>query len=133
MSTGTGPACSPLSSSGWGCSRGARPLRRVLLSLHRVKEHYRRRTVLAPVDLTVRAGEVAAVVGTNGCGKSTLLRICAGLTAPPQGWCGAPGVGYVPRGLLHLAVTWAICTAGTLASSAARLCVVRYPEPSIRS
>jgi len=58
---------------------------RVLLRLRDVGKRYRRRVVLSGVDLTVRAGEVAAVVGANGCGKSTLLRICAGLTRPSSG------------------------------------------------
>jgi ABC-type multidrug transport system ATPase subunit len=34
---------------------------------------------LAPLDLTVRAGEVVALVGHNGSGKSTLMRLAAGL------------------------------------------------------
>lgn len=38
--------------------------------------------------------------------------------------------GYLARGLAHLAVTWVLCTAGTLAIAAARLRVVHYPEPT---
>ena len=58
---------------------------RVLLSLRGVGKRYRRQVVFDGVDLTVRAGEVAAVVGANGCGKSTLLRICAGFVKPTSG------------------------------------------------
>ncbi|WP_127499601.1 ATP-binding cassette domain-containing protein [Actinoplanes solisilvae] len=57
----------------------------VLLSLTGVGKKYRRQTVFQDVNLTVRGGEVAAIVGANGCGKSTLLRICAGLTRPTSG------------------------------------------------
>ena len=34
---------------------------------------------LQPLDLTVTAGELVALVGHNGSGKSTLLRLAAGL------------------------------------------------------
>ncbi|MBU2668869.1 ATP-binding cassette domain-containing protein [Actinoplanes bogorensis] len=70
----------------------------VMLSLAGVSKRYRRQTVLADVNLTVRGGEVAAVVGANGCGKSTLLRICAGLTRPSGGSVRRTRrVGFVPQ------------------------------------
>ncbi len=37
------------------------------------------RPLLHDVDLTVREGEVVALVGPTGCGKSTLLHICSGV------------------------------------------------------
>lgn len=40
---------------------------------------------LAPVNLSVRAGEFVSVIGPSGCGKSTLLRLAAGLLAPAGG------------------------------------------------
>lgn len=40
---------------------------------------------LRGVDLTLRRGQVVAVVGANGCGKSTLLRCVAGLLRPARG------------------------------------------------
>jgi len=71
---------------------------RVRLRLTGVGKRYRRRTVLTGVDLTVRAGEVAAIVGANGCGKSTLLRICAGLTRPSSGTVQRTRrIGFVPQ------------------------------------
>ncbi|WBB61475.1 heme ABC transporter ATP-binding protein [Streptomyces sp. WMMC500] len=43
------------------------------------------RAVLHGVDLTARAGRVAALVGPNGAGKSTLLAALAGDLAPAAG------------------------------------------------
>lgn len=43
------------------------------------------RPVLRDVSLTVRPGEVLAILGTSGCGKSTLLRIAGGLDEPSTG------------------------------------------------
>jgi hypothetical protein len=40
------------------------------------------------------------------------------------------GADYLWRGLAHFAVTWLVCTVGTLAIFAWRLRVVRYPEPA---
>ncbi|MEK0083856.1 ABC transporter ATP-binding protein [Benzoatithermus flavus] len=40
---------------------------------------------LSQVSLSLRAGEILAVVGASGCGKSTLLRLVAGLETPSAG------------------------------------------------
>ena len=70
----------------------------VRLRLTGVSKRYRRRTVFSNVNLTVRSGEVTAIVGANGCGKSTLLRICAGLIPPSGGTVHrARRVGFVPQ------------------------------------
>ena len=48
---------------------------------------------LRGVNLTIGAGEFAALMGPSGCGKSTLLRIIAGLGSPSAGtieWPTAP-------------------------------------------
>lgn len=37
------------------------------------------------VDLTIRKGEVFALLGSSGCGKSTLLRMLAGFETPTNG------------------------------------------------
>ncbi|MFB9834569.1 ABC transporter ATP-binding protein [Actinoallomurus acaciae] len=41
--------------------------------------------VLAGIDLTVREGEIVALLGKSGSGKSTLLRCLAGLIPPSSG------------------------------------------------
>ncbi len=46
---------------------------------------------LAPVDLTLGAGELVVLVGPNGAGKSTLIGLCAGLLEPTEGEVRAMG------------------------------------------
>ncbi len=43
------------------------------------------RRILHGVSLTVRPGEIVAVIGANGAGKSTFLKVMAGLLSPGEG------------------------------------------------
>ena len=60
-----------------------------MLALEKVVKTYpkgnRRITALAPIDLTVRAGEVVAVQGPSGSGKTTCVLIAGGLLHPDSG------------------------------------------------
>jgi ABC-type uncharacterized transport system ATPase subunit len=71
-------------------------------------------TALADASITLRYGEVSAIVGENGAGKSTLAKIIAGLLAYDEGeiekdgasfpsWSRreaiASGIGFVPQTL----------------------------------
>ncbi|SON55647.1 LIV-I protein F [Hartmannibacter diazotrophicus] len=74
---------------------------------------YGGKPVLQGVDLSVREGEIVAVIGRNGVGKSTLMKSLIGLLGSDQGsvlFKGAAidtlsahrrarlGIGYVPQG-----------------------------------
>ena len=57
----------------------------VLLDVCGLEAGYGDVQVLWGIDLQVRAGEIACVVGSNGAGKTTLLRTISGLVAPRAG------------------------------------------------
>jgi energy-coupling factor transport system ATP-binding protein len=69
-----------------------------VLSAKAVRAHRRellgpQRLVLDGVDLSVRPGEIVAVVGPGGAGKSSLLEVLAGTIEPSEGtvhWRGEP-------------------------------------------
>jgi len=48
-----------------------------LLEIRGLRKVYGGTVALADVDLTIRAGEIHALLGENGAGKSTLVRILA--------------------------------------------------------
>jgi phospholipid/cholesterol/gamma-HCH transport system ATP-binding protein len=50
------------------------------------------RTILDGIDLTVRRGEIFAVMGRSGTGKTTLLRLIIGLIRPDGGTIRVNGV-----------------------------------------
>jgi NitT/TauT family transport system ATP-binding protein len=57
----------------------------MVASLHEVEVDYGARRALGPFSLTLRPGEIVALVGPSGCGKSTALRLLAGLEQPARG------------------------------------------------
>ena len=70
----------------------------VVLRLRDVSARRGRHTVLSGINLTIRRGEVVAVVGANGAGKSTLLQLCAGLLRASGGSIErTPNFGYAPQ------------------------------------
>ncbi|MGB7305448.1 MAG: ABC transporter ATP-binding protein [Burkholderiaceae bacterium] len=84
-----------------------------MLRLDSVQSGYGEITVLWGVDLTVRQGQITALIGSNGAGKSTLMRTISGLVPLRAGqiqWEGqsmqdsdpeqvlALGIAHVPEG-----------------------------------
>jgi ribose transport system ATP-binding protein len=58
-------------------------------------------TAVNGVDLSVRPGEVCAIVGQNGAGKSTLMAILSGALQPDSGTMLLDGAPYRPADPLH--------------------------------
>ncbi|WP_411083384.1 ABC transporter ATP-binding protein [Streptomyces sp. cmx-18-6] len=103
-------------------AEGAEPLPAAgELTAEGVSHHSGGHAILAPVDLTVRPGELIAVTGPTGSGKTTLLRILAGLLPPSTGVVRLGGlplesadaadvharIGYVPQRPVTLSGTLA--------------------------
>ena len=71
-----------------------------MIELNNLAVGYGGQKVLEGVELTLRAGEVTALVGINGSGKSTLIRTVMGLQPPLEGAVflnGRPLDQYTPR------------------------------------
>ena len=62
-----------------------------ILEAHGVCKRYGGVWALDDVSLSLRPGEVLAVVGENGAGKSTLMKILAGVVQPSQGSIAVDG------------------------------------------
>jgi D-xylose transport system ATP-binding protein len=56
-----------------------------VLELDTIDKTFGAVNALSGIQLSIRAGEVVALVGDNGAGKSTLVKIAAGVIPPDQG------------------------------------------------
>jgi tungstate transport system ATP-binding protein len=71
----------------------------MIYELDRVRHQYREHVVLDVQELSVRQGEILALVGPSGAGKSTLLRLLNFLETPSCGaisYCGKALASSVP-------------------------------------
>jgi len=56
-----------------------------VLEARKLVKIYGRRTVVKGVDLTLRSGEIVALLGRNGAGKTTIFQMIVGLVRPDGG------------------------------------------------
>ena len=57
----------------------------LLVKLEDVRFAYGEREILRGIDLTIRRGQVVAIMGGSGCGKTTLLRLIGGQLRASKG------------------------------------------------
>ena len=67
-----------------------------ILTVADVSKRFGPTVALDHVDLSIRAGEVVALMGANGAGKSTLVKILSGVYRPDSGELGLRGQPFVP-------------------------------------
>ena len=79
-----------------------------MLELRSIDTLYGNIEVLHEVSLTVRCGEIVALIGANGAGKSTTLMAVSGLVRPRRGeirFEGVPIHGLSPDAIVKLGIS----------------------------
>ncbi len=85
----------------------AKPGSEAILEVRRLNKSFGPVHVLHDVDLTVRRGEVTALVGDNGAGKSTLVKCIAGINSIDSGeilFEGSPVSIHDPRDAARMGI-----------------------------
>lgn len=79
------------------------------IQIKNLEKSFGRSKVLQGIDVTMKAGEVTAIMGPNGSGKSTLMKSILGLVIPEKGeiiingsnvvknWMYRKDIGYMPQ------------------------------------
>ena len=67
------------------------------LRMEGITKRFGATTALEGVHLSVRAGEIEALIGENGAGKSTLMKILSGAIRADEGNIWLDGEPYAPR------------------------------------
>lgn len=69
-----------------------------LLTMSNISKRFGATQALENVCLSVRAGQVLALIGENGAGKSTLMKVLSGAHSPDSGTMQIEGKPYSPNG-----------------------------------
>jgi rhamnose transport system ATP-binding protein len=72
-----------------------------ILEIRGVSKRFGSTQALDDVSLTLRTGEIHALLGENGAGKSTLIKIMTGVEQPDAGQMAVDGVEVLPGNALH--------------------------------
>jgi ribose transport system ATP-binding protein len=90
-----------LQSSATNCaSDGDRPLPAHALAIYDLTKSYGATVALRDVSLSLRRGEVHALLGENGAGKSTVVKILSGIVMPDSGRVEIEGAPFEPHSLM---------------------------------
>lgn len=73
-----------------------------MLEVRGLETFYGNIKALKGIDLSVRPGSVACIIGANGAGKTTLLKTIAGLLAPRAGTIALLGEGITGLGAARI-------------------------------
>jgi macrolide transport system ATP-binding/permease protein len=78
-----------------------------MFNLYKIAKSYKDNPVLKDVTLSVKSGEVIALIGANGAGKTTLLKILLGEVKSDEGQITNHHdvVGYIPQEMANLTST----------------------------
>ena len=67
----------------------------LVLEISGLQKRFGGAIALSNAKLTIRAGEIHALLGENGAGKSTMLKILAGVHAPDGGTLNLEGKPFI--------------------------------------
>ena len=78
-----------------------------MLEIRGIRAGYGPVTILHGIDMTIAAGEIVAVLGSNGVGKTTLNNVISGIIRPREGqvrFDGADVTGLAPKAIVSMGI-----------------------------
>lgn len=75
-----------------------------MIQIDRLSKSFKEKKVLNQLSLTLKTGEITAIVGPNACGKTTLIRSILGLVIPDSGTIAFDGVPQDSAGQFRRAI-----------------------------